>query len=103
MVKATEAGEVAHADSLLDQLQCLQRKALDILAGAEKAGDLRTALMALREARGTMELVGKVTGELVNHKDSRDGQPLVITKVEIVLVGRDDERPAIVEGQVVSD
>ena len=103
LVKAAEAGEVAHADSLRDQLQCLHQKALDILAGAEKAGDLRTALMALQEVRSTMELTAKVTGELVNRRDSPDSQALVITKVEIVVAGRDDEKGAIVDGQVVSE
>jgi len=35
-----------------------------ILQQAEQAGDLRTACTAIREARGTLELLAKVTGEL---------------------------------------
>ncbi len=66
MVKAVEAAELAHGGTLLEQLQGLQAKVLGILSKAESAGDLRTALMAVREVRGTLELVGKVTGELVN-------------------------------------
>ena len=69
MVKAVEAADVAHGESLLEQLKGLQVKALGILTKAEQAGDLRTALMAVREVRGTLELVGKVTGELVNRHE----------------------------------
>ena len=69
LAKAKEAGEVAHGDSLLDQLQSLQTKALAILARAEAAGDLRTALGAIREVRSTLELVAKITGEMRDKGD----------------------------------
>ena len=69
LAKAVEAAEVAHGDSLLEQLKWLQVKALGILSKAEQAGDLRTALMAVREVRGTLELVGKITGELVSRHE----------------------------------
>ena len=59
MLKAREAQEVAHADGLMAQLQSLQQKALEILARAEGTGDLRSALAALRELRGTVELTAK--------------------------------------------
>jgi hypothetical protein len=64
MVQAQEAAEVAHADSLLDQVKQLQVKALKILADAELAGDLRAAVGAIREARGNIELLAKLTNEL---------------------------------------
>ena len=66
---AKEAGDVAQADDLLAKLVSLQDKALNILGQAEQCGDLRTALMAVREVRATMELVGKVTGELNNKRE----------------------------------
>ena len=53
LVMAQAAEEVTQADSLLDQVRVLQDKALDILAKAEEAGELRTALGAIREARAT--------------------------------------------------
>src|ERR687898_2633889 len=62
--KAREAEEVAQADDLLDQVRNLQAHALDILERAEKAGDLRTALAAISQARGNLELLGKLAGEL---------------------------------------
>ncbi len=61
---ATEAAAVARADDLLGQVRDLQGKALGILAKAERAGDLRTALGAIREARGNLELLAKLIGQL---------------------------------------
>ena len=64
MIKAQQAREVAQADSLLDQVRSLQAKALGILDKAEKAGDLRTALAGVREARGCLELLAEMEGKI---------------------------------------
>jgi hypothetical protein len=64
LVKAQEAQEVAVADDLLDQVRALQERALVILNKAEETGELRTALGAIREARGNLELLAKLLGEL---------------------------------------
>jgi hypothetical protein len=64
LLKAREVEEAARADDLLDQVRSLQTHALDILEHAEKAGDLRTALAAISQARGNLELLGKLAGEL---------------------------------------
>lgn len=64
LVNATKAHEAARADTLLDQVRHLQKKALGILAKAEAAGDLRAATAAIREARGSLELLAKLVGEL---------------------------------------
>jgi hypothetical protein len=64
LLMAQQAEEVAQADSLLDQVGDLQRRAYGILDKAEGAGDLRTALGAIREARGNLELLAKLLGEL---------------------------------------
>jgi hypothetical protein len=64
LLKAREIEEAARADDLLDQVRHLQTHALDILEHAEKAGDLRTALAAISQARGNLELLGKLAGEL---------------------------------------
>jgi hypothetical protein len=64
LLKAKEVEEAARADDLLDQVRNLQAHALDILERAEKAGDLRTALAAISQARGNLELLGKLAGEI---------------------------------------
>src|SRR5688572_31413541 len=64
LLKAREVEEAARADDLLDQVRHLQAYALDILERAENAGDLRTALAAISQARGNLELLGKLAGEL---------------------------------------
>ncbi|MEE8408305.1 MAG: DUF3631 domain-containing protein [Myxococcota bacterium] len=64
LAKATEAQEVGRADDLLAQVRSLQTKALSILDQAEAAGEHRTALVAIREARATVELIAKLVGEL---------------------------------------
>ncbi len=64
LLKAKEAGEVASAGKLLDHAEELRTRALGILAKAEAAADHRNALGAIREARGCLELLGKLAGEL---------------------------------------
>lgn len=55
---------MANADDLLKQLKALRNKAISILQKAETAGDYRTALMGIREARGCIEVLMEVEGEL---------------------------------------
>lgn len=64
--KAQEAEEVAQGDTLLEQLVSLCAKANAILDAPENQ---RTALAAVREVRATLELIGKVTGELIDRKE----------------------------------
>lgn len=64
LAKARDAEEVSRADDLLSQVRDLQGRALDILEKAEAAGEMRTALGAIREARGNLELLAKLLGEL---------------------------------------
>ncbi len=64
LVHAKEAEQVVHADDLLAQVRDLQRRTLGILNSAEETGDRRTALAAIREARGCIELFGRLAGEL---------------------------------------
>lgn len=67
LAKARDAEEVARADDLLADVRNLQVRALAILDKAEGTGDLRTALGAIREARGNLELLAKLLGELDEH------------------------------------
>jgi hypothetical protein len=64
MAHAQAAAEVAQADGLLGQLQQLQADARRIGSKAEDAGDLKTALMGVRELVRIVELTAKMVGEL---------------------------------------
>ena len=64
LTRARDAADVAQADDLLAQLRALLAKANALLANAETAGDIRTALAGVREARATLELLAELEGEL---------------------------------------
>jgi hypothetical protein len=64
LAKAEAAKETALADDLLGQVKALRNRAISILTKAEAAGDLRTALLGIREARSCVELLLEVEGEL---------------------------------------
>jgi len=64
LAASVDAERVANGDNLLRQVRDLQRRAVAILGRAEKEGDHRVALGAIREARGCLELLGRLAGEL---------------------------------------
>jgi transposase-like protein len=64
LAKAQAAGEVVTADELLLEVRQLQERAEGLLETAESSGDLRSACAAIREARGCLELLAKLLGEL---------------------------------------
>ena len=64
MAAAVDAKRVANGDDLLRQVRDLQRRAVAILERAEEEGEHRVALAAIREARGCLELLGRLAGEL---------------------------------------
>ena len=64
LLKAQAAREAADADALLAQVVDLRDKAFGIFDKAEGSDDLRAAVSAIREARGCVELLAKLAGEL---------------------------------------
>jgi hypothetical protein len=64
LAKAAEAVEVADADDLLAEVRDLQARTLAILEATEETNEHRIALAAIREARGNLELLAKLLGEL---------------------------------------
>lgn len=64
LAQAKQAEDVARGDDLLQQLRDLQKITMGTLARAHSGGDYRTVLAAVREARGNLELIGKLIGEL---------------------------------------
>jgi hypothetical protein len=64
LATAADAAQAANGDDLLFQVRQLQERAVTILDRAETDGDHRVALAAIREARGCLELLGRLAGEL---------------------------------------
>ncbi len=64
LVKAKDTAEVAHADAILAQVQELHVRAMKVLDTVEEDKDWRAAIGAIREARGCIELLGKLAGAL---------------------------------------
>jgi len=62
--KVAALERVASGANLLAQVRELTSKTLAILDKAERARDLKAALGAIREARGCLELLAKLLGEL---------------------------------------
>jgi hypothetical protein len=62
--EAKEAEEDAPADNLLDQVRDLQERAIATLEEAEEAEELDVALRAIREVKGTLELMKEPLNEL---------------------------------------
>ncbi len=62
--RAAAVVEAERGAGLADQADQLRATALRLLAAAEAAGDLRTALQGVREAARCLELVAKLTGEI---------------------------------------
>src|SRR3954452_21488398 len=60
LVKARNAVEAAEADDLLGEVRSLHTRTLAILETAEETQEMRTALGAIREARGNLELLAKL-------------------------------------------
>jgi hypothetical protein len=94
LVMAQAAEEVTQADSLLEQVRDLQSRAYGILDKAEGTGELRTALGAIREARGNLELLAKLLGEL----DERPTVNVTVSpewlELRTVIVGALEPHPA---------
>jgi len=64
LAKAQEAEEVAEADRLLNRIDSLAKVAIKILMDAEEAGDRRTALRGVREARQCLKVLAELTGQI---------------------------------------
>jgi hypothetical protein len=60
LAKSKQAEETARSDDLLEQVRALRNKSMAILLAAEKAGDYRTALAGIREARACLELLAEM-------------------------------------------
>ena len=63
-----EPQDVKRDGDLVEQVQDLQRKTLEILKQAEQVGNQRTMLLAVEQSRRNLELQAKLLGELKSGK-----------------------------------
>lgn len=66
LVRAASDRADRQAATLQEQVRGILEQARGILNHAEASGDYGTALTAIREVRGTLDLLGRVTGELTS-------------------------------------
>jgi len=71
LAHAREGKEVAHGDSLVAQLSELTSEAQRLKEKAERGGDFRTALAAVRELCRIVELVARLRGELTERVEAK--------------------------------
>jgi hypothetical protein len=64
LADAQAVSRTVEAVDLLTELTELREKSMSLLLTAERAGDIRTALAGIREARACLELLAEVQGEL---------------------------------------
>jgi len=64
MVKAKQLNEVDSATRLVEQIEKLYMRAYQIIDKAEQKEKFAPAVAAIREARGSLELLAKISGDL---------------------------------------
>lgn len=64
LAKAQEVEVIAHGDDLLSKIQQLEEDARRIGKKAESTGDLRAAIMTIRELIRIVDLLARLQGEL---------------------------------------
>jgi len=87
VARAEAAQEATRGDDLLDQVNKLKGKAVSLLLKAEAAGDYRTALAGIREARSCLELLLEVEGELTRAPQVNIIMSPEWTRLRAVIVG----------------
>jgi hypothetical protein len=75
LTKARAAADVANADRLLEEVEALRLRAMDLLSKAEGERAFAAAAGLMREARACLELLGRLAGEL---KDSSGAAVIVL-------------------------
>lgn len=70
--------------TVLQRIDDLLQRANSLLDKAEDGGDVKTALIAIREVRGTLELLGKASGQLAPEKILVQVEPVLNTLIMIL-------------------
>ena len=95
LIKAAESEaelrEITRGEDLLEQVRDLNERTLRILKEAESAGDSRTALAAVREARGNAELLCRMIVALESARKEENSQGQItgefIDEISLLLYG----------------
>jgi hypothetical protein len=66
LVKAKQAAEIDAADKLVERIENLYTRAYELIDKAEKNKSFTGAVAAIREARGSLELLARISGDLKN-------------------------------------
>lgn len=69
---------IVESRSILEQMKTLHQRCLAILTKAERSNDGELALRAIREARGNLELLGRLDGTLLPNSQQPAG-PINVT------------------------
>jgi hypothetical protein len=75
LVRAAESREIDSAESLTAKLRAIEAEARRLGQKAEKAGDTRTALVAIRELVRLIELAARIQAAKLQAGGSRDTTP----------------------------
>lgn len=89
LAHAREARETEMGEGLMGEATKLRARAFRILEAAEKAGQLDTALKAIRELRGILELLGKLDGQLAERATTVQRIEVHYVDKQVVLQGAD--------------
>jgi len=89
-VELKAEAESIRGNDTLAEVRTLKARAIEILGQAQQAGDLKTALMGIREARSCLELCMKAEGQLndapqitiINNPEWVELRTLIITALE---------------------
>jgi hypothetical protein len=112
LAKTRETREVLSAERLVERLAALEREARSILTRAKRAGEHRTALVAVRELREQIEAVGRLaavaalrqpSGPVTITVDLREADtppPPLLPARETVAPLTADEKPEVTDGDV---
>lgn len=98
VTQAVEAAAVKDGLAIVAEIRAVQAKALAICATAERTGDLRTAVAALREVRACLMDIGTLTGQV---KGPGSPHVTITTDSPVVIYGFDPSgfpKPRLPEG-----
>jgi exopolyphosphatase/pppGpp-phosphohydrolase len=71
VAKSSDSGQITQSENLLAQLEGLKNEAQRLKQKAERAGDYRAALAAVRELCRIVELVAKLCGQMDSRTETR--------------------------------